>query len=166
MATTPNYGWEIPTVGGDSGAWGTKLNTLFNAADAALKAVSDIANAALARAGGTMTGLLTLKTVAQSSLDLGGISGTKELDLSVAQSYTATITGPIAFTATHAPVGFSGFVLRLTNPGSAAITWPSGTKWPGGSAPAFTAAGVDLVVLTTHDSGTTWSGVISMKDVR
>ena len=32
MATqdpTTNYGWDLPTVGGDTGAWGTKLNSII-----------------------------------------------------------------------------------------------------------------------------------------
>lgn len=41
MATTTNYGWTKPTVGGDNGTWGTIANALFDAVDAALKVVAD-----------------------------------------------------------------------------------------------------------------------------
>lgn len=48
MATTTNYGWDKPTNLGDVGAWGTKLNTLFDDADADVKAVEVKADKALA----------------------------------------------------------------------------------------------------------------------
>ena len=38
MATTPNFGWTLPTVGGDADTWGTVLNTLLDAVDAQVKA--------------------------------------------------------------------------------------------------------------------------------
>lgn len=45
MATTTNYGWTKPTVGGDNGTWGTIANALYDAVDAALKVVADAAAA-------------------------------------------------------------------------------------------------------------------------
>lgn len=41
MADTANYEWEKPTVGGDRGAWGTKLNETLDDIDADLKTVDD-----------------------------------------------------------------------------------------------------------------------------
>lgn len=34
--TTTNYGWSYPIVGGDSGSWGSTLNTTIQAIDSAL----------------------------------------------------------------------------------------------------------------------------------
>lgn len=59
MATTTNYGWTKPTVGGNSNTWGDEINTDLDGIDSTVKAVSDVANAALPKAGGTMTGALT-----------------------------------------------------------------------------------------------------------
>ena len=61
--TTPNYGLTKPEVGASEDTWGTKINTNLNLIDTQMK-VSDtrsaanttVANAALSRAGGTMTG--------------------------------------------------------------------------------------------------------------
>ncbi len=61
--TTPNYGLTKPEVGASEDTWGTKINTNLNLIDTQMK-VSDtrsaanttVANAALARSGGTMTG--------------------------------------------------------------------------------------------------------------
>jgi hypothetical protein len=43
---TTNYGWDVPTVGGDVGAWGTILNTVFDDIDTDLKAAEDKADEA------------------------------------------------------------------------------------------------------------------------
>src|SRR5690606_27975677 len=66
MATqnpTSNYNWTLPTVGGSADAWGTILNAIIGddatGIDAVVKAVSDVANAALPKAGGTVTGTVT-----------------------------------------------------------------------------------------------------------
>lgn len=40
MATT-NYGWTLPTEGGDTGTWDTKLNAAFEEVDTELKRVED-----------------------------------------------------------------------------------------------------------------------------
>lgn len=45
------------------------------------------------------------------------------------------------------------------------MTWPLGVRWPGGTAPALTKFGVDLVILTTSDGGSTWMGTAN-KDMR
>jgi hypothetical protein len=168
MATTTNYGWTLPLVGGDSGAWGTVNNNAIIAIDARIKLVSDIADAALPKAGGVMTGRVDLKGSSIARSDLGSISGTQALDLSVAQYFAATIGGAVTISITNPASGTvaQGIILRLTNPGAFTITWPSSVKWPSGSAPALTASGVDVIVLLSDDNGTTWRAVRAMQDVR
>ena len=64
--TTPNYGLTKPEVGASEDTWGTKINTNLNLIDTQMK-VSDtrsaanttVANAALPKAGGAMTGAIT-----------------------------------------------------------------------------------------------------------
>jgi hypothetical protein len=56
--TTANYGWTKPEVGASSDSWGTKLNGDLDAIDAAVKAVSNVANAAVPASGGMMSGAL------------------------------------------------------------------------------------------------------------
>ena len=56
--TTLNYGWTKPAVGASSDSWGGKLNTDLDGIDTALFAVSGVANAALPKTGGTMSGAI------------------------------------------------------------------------------------------------------------
>ncbi len=41
MPVTTNYGWTMPTEGGDSGTWDTILNTMFQAIDTTVKSVEN-----------------------------------------------------------------------------------------------------------------------------
>lgn len=56
---TLNYGWDKPSVGGDANSWGAGLNGSLDGIDSTVFSVSGVANAALPKAGGTMTGGLT-----------------------------------------------------------------------------------------------------------
>ena len=47
--------------------------------------------------------------------------------------------------------------------GSKTITWPTSIKWAGGTAPKLTASGVDIIVLTTNNSGSNWYGIANLE---
>lgn len=167
MANTANYAWVKPTVGGDTNAWGTELNTLFDAVDANLKTVNNEADAALPKAGGALTGRLDAKTATEALNALGGVSGNPvNIDCSVAQYVTATISGNTTFAFTNVPAGAFGVILELTNGGAFSVAWPAAVKWPGGAAPALTAAGLDILAFLTHDSGVTWRAYLVARDVK
>lgn len=165
---TTNYGFNLPIVGGSVGAWATILNAFADAVDSAIKSVSDAAGAALAKAGGVMTGRIDSKTATMARVDKGSISGAQALDLAAGQYFTITVGGALALSFANAPSGqFAyGVILRVTNGGSSVITWPASVKWPSGSAPVLTAAGVDIVVLLSDDDGATFRGVVVARDVR
>lgn len=88
------------------------------------------------------------------------------IDLSTGNFFTKTISGATTLTVSNvvATGSANSFVLELTNAGSATITWFSGVKWAGGTAPTLTAAGVDILGFYTHDGGTTWRGMVLAKD--
>jgi hypothetical protein len=60
---TPHYNFTLPSVGGDPNTWGNLLNANWSSVDSDLYAVSQVANAALPLAGGTMTGALSAPTI-------------------------------------------------------------------------------------------------------
>jgi hypothetical protein len=157
-----------PTVGGDNGSWGTKLNTALDAIVTFCNTLQTSIAASLALAGGTMLGLLNVKTSTIAHLHLAS-AASQTLDLSVAQSFDFTVTGATAVVISNPPAtanALSGFVLRLVNGGSAAISWPASVKWASGTAPTLTAAGKDVLVFLTDDNGTTFNGALSIKDAR
>ena len=87
------------------------------------------------------------------------------IDVNSGNYFTKTISGATTFTANASSSGnVSSFILELTNAGSAAITWFSGVKWAGGTAPTLTSSGVDILGFYTHDGGTTWRGLVLAKD--
>lgn len=78
MATTytPNYNLAQPEVGGEIDTWGGLLNTDLLTIDTTMKAISDVANGAVPKAGGTMTGQLTLHPASgNATIALEGSSG-------------------------------------------------------------------------------------------
>ncbi len=82
--------------------------------------------------------------------------------------FTKTISGATTFTVSGVAAAgtSSSFILDLTNGGSATITWWSGVKWAGGTAPTLTASGRDVLGFFTHDAGATWTGLVLGKDVK
>lgn len=94
------------------------------------------------------------------------VSGATSIDLAVANYFqgTATANATISFNNPAASGRFVDFLFELTNGGNFTITWPASVKWPNGTAPTLTTNGVDVLAFITDDGGTTWRGVLSMKD--
>jgi len=98
--------------------------------------------------------------------DLGG--GTDDIDLESGNVVTATVsTGEQTFTFSNPPASGSNgsFTLFLTNGGSQTVNWPASVDWVSATAPSLTASGVDVLVFTTNDAGTTWLGFVAGLDV-
>jgi len=111
--------------------------------------------------------LIDISEVVNPLGDLGG--GTDDIDLESGNVVSATIsTGAQTLTFSNPPVtGSNGsFTLFLTNGGSQTITWPISVDWVGGTAPTLTAAGIDVIIFTTNDAGTTWMGFVAGLDVK
>ncbi len=96
---------------------------------------------------------------------LGGGSGTRNIDLSLGNVVTATVTGTITFTFSNpTPAGTAcTFTLLLTNGGAHTVNWPSAVKWANTEnnvAPTLNTAGVDILTFLTTDVGITWYGFV------
>lgn len=120
---------------------------------------------------------LTTPAITTPAITTPVITGTREtkvamaandIDLSTANYFTKTISGATTLTVSNVPASgtTASFILDLTNGGSATITWWSGVKWAGGTAPTLTASGRDVLGFFTHDAGTTWTGLVLGKDVK
>ena len=113
-------------------------------------------------AGGTMTGAIT--SLKETKVAMGA----NDINLASGNLFTKTISGATTLTVSNVPTtGNVGYmILELTNAGSAAITWFSGVKWAGGTAPTLTASGKDIISMYTHDGGAVWNVSSIQKDVK
>lgn len=105
------------------------------------------------------------------------ITGTREVrvamsandvNLATGNYFAKTISGATTLTVSNVPSSgtAASFILDVTNGGSDTITWWSGMKWAGGTAPTLTASGRDVLGFFTYDGGTTWTGLVLGKDVK
>jgi len=125
-----------------------------------LKVASD--NTKLPLSGGTMTGAIT-------ALKETSVAIASDIDLSLGNLYTKSFSGsPVTFTVSNVPTSgtVAYMILELTNAGSVAITWFSGVKWAGGTAPILTSNGKDILSMYTIDAGVTWNVLNIQKDVK
>ena len=101
---------------------------------------------------------------------LGNITGASvALNLANGNYFTATVTGAVtswSLSNIAASGNSSSFILDLTNGAAYTVTWWSGMKWAGGTAPILTTSGRDVLGFFTHDGGTTWSGLLLAKDIK
>ena len=93
--------------------------------------------------------------------------GTVSVDTTIVASdgniHTFTVGAAITLTLNaNCMAGYCRkLTLIITNGGAYTVAWPTSVKWAGGSAPALTSAGVDIVTLVTVDAGITWYGSIN-----
>ena len=110
----------------------------------------------------------TLKDYAVEGSAIGNTGATRTFDLSVANFFSATLDQNCTFTFSNPPASgdFGVFVLELTNGGAYVITYPASVDFVGGTAPTLTASGVDQLVFTTRDGGTTYFGFVAGLDIK
>jgi len=151
-----NYGWPIPTVGGDSGLWGGELNTMIADVDAQMFTVQGVANAALPAnrvTGGTSGRLDTTTETLQYGTNTTA-SGAITISLVTANYWVLTLTGNVTGITVTLPTGSlpahyaTVLLLRISNSGTYTITWPTNFKFPSGVKPTLTpqsSGGADLI---------------------
>ena len=174
---------------GDLTATAAELNTLdgytgavadLNRLDVTTEGTSEASKVVTADSSGDITlgGTLSmadnvlsrpvLEDYAIQGSAIGNTGSTQTFDLSSANFFSATLDQASTFTFSNPPASgdFGGFVLELTNGGAFAITYPSSVDFVGGTAPTLTAAGVDQLVFTTRDGGTTYFGFVAGLDIK
>lgn len=84
--------------------------------------------------------------------------GALDINCSLGNYFTKTINGNSTFTVSNVPSSRAyAFTLELTHT-SGTVTWFSGVKWPGNTAPTLTTGKVHLFTFITDDGGTSWRG--------
>jgi hypothetical protein len=155
--------------------WDPKQDTLVSGTN-----IKTVNGGSLVGGGDLPVGDVTLtatQTLTNKTLTLPLLTGSREarvqvaaanIDLALGNYFTRTNSGTVALTVSNVPVSGTAvsFILELTNGGSGAVTWWPNTKWAGGTAPALTAAGRDVLGFYTHDAGATWTGLLLGKDVK
>ena len=145
------------------------INSLSSNAQTQITNTVTVANAALPKAGGTMSGetifadQLVTRPVIKDYGETKAAMAAHAVDLSLGNVQTYTLSGNQTLTFTNPPAtGTAGsFTLILTNGGSATLTWPTSVDWAGGSAPGLTSSGIDVLTFTTIDGGTIWYGFLA-----
>ena len=106
-----------------------------------------IANTTLDVYGGAAMNVVTLATTSNT------------VNVALANYFISTPAGTSTWIFTGVPVSRdSSFVLQLANGGSYTVTWPSSVKWPANTAPTLSTNGVDVLIFSTVNTGTTWRG--------
>jgi hypothetical protein len=149
----------VTLVGTTLAADGTDTNIDINITPKGTGAVA-LADALLSRP--------TLKDYAIKGSAIGNTGATRTFDLAVANFFSATLNQACTFTFSNPPTSgdFGCFVLELTNGGAFVITYPASVDFIGGVAPTLTAAGVDQLVFTTRDGGTTYFCFVAGLDIK
>jgi hypothetical protein len=110
----------------------------------------------------------TLKDYAVEGVAIGNAGATRTFDLTAGNFFSVTIDQATTFTFSNPPASgdFGCFVMEITNGSAFVITFPASVDWPGGTAPSLTASGVDQLIFTTRDGGTTYFGFVAGLDIK
>jgi hypothetical protein len=110
----------------------------------------------------------TLKDYAVEGVAKGNTGAAITIDMADGNFFSATVDQATTFTFSNPPASgdFGCFVLELTNGASHTVTWPASVDFPSGTAPTLTAAGVDQLVFTTRDNGTTYFAFVAGLDIK
>lgn len=165
-AATATSAGNADTLDGQHGSYYQPASTAITTSNIGSQSVNYATSAGSATdstklplAGGNMTGGFKEAQVAM---------GANNIDLATGNFFSKTISGATTLTVSNVPASgtAASIVLNLTNGGSGSITWWSGMKWVGGTAPTLTTSGRDVLGFFTYDGGTTWTGLVLGKDVK
>lgn len=179
---------RLPVPGGDTGQWGTVLNSFLSVghnsdgthktttanpqalgANAAAGTSSDISRAdhvhpktGLAQSNNGGLEDTTSITDAGSTPIINLADGNVQA-ITLTTNASPTINGATANKACSLTL-----IIHQDTTGGRTITWPASVKWSAGLAPTLSSAAnkVDVVSLLTIDGGGTWFGFLAGTDMR
>lgn len=110
-----------------------------------------------------VTGNAVMKTTAHGSPALDSTE-----TFGAGNSHSVTVVNNFTWAFSNwAASGYEGKkTVYVTNGGAATITWDASIDWEGGVAPVLTASGLDVLVFTTVDGGTTVYGFVAGMDMK
>lgn len=149
--------WVEFGPGGSKSAWAD-----ITGKPAVIAAGADAA-AARAAIGAASTSIPKLTGLREAKVAMAA----NDIDLSAGNVFTKTISGATTLTVSNVPAAgdAASFILKLTNGGSAVVTWWAGVKHPGGTPPTLTVSGRDNLYFETDDGGASWDCTV-VKDVK
>ena len=160
-------------------------NSAFGTVNSQVSGVYTLANTALVRSGGTMTGNINMTPGAAGYIiqpqmlsyreyqnNLGIVSsGTLAIDCSTSNYFQVTLGASVtSVTFSNIPASTQVYSFNLivvqNATGTWTITWPATVKWSGGQIPPATTAAnaVDVWSFMTYNGGTTWIGSLAVKN--
>lgn len=107
----------------------------------------------------------TLTGLKETKVAMTGVN----IDCSAANYFTKTFTaGAVSLTMSNIPASgvTAAGIVETINAGLATITYPTGSKWAGGTAPTLTSSGKDVLGWYVNDGGTTINWFVMGKDVK
>ena len=111
---------------------------------------------------------IKLKDYGEVTNAIGSIGGgTQDIDLELGNVISGTVdTSTTTFTVSNPTASdeLCSLTIILTNGGSQTVNWPASFNWEGGTAPALTTAGVDVISAFTIDGGTAFHAFAASLD--
>lgn len=111
---------------------------------------------------------VSVKTIKESQVNLGNMTGTINIDWSAGDYFYGIVTGTTTLTCSNVPSSGScqNIMLRLINGGAFTINFPTGSKYPSATLGSLTVSGTDLLNMIYDPVTTFFYITVIAKDIR